>query len=292
MKNGALRTWLQLLPTWLVLGIFFLAPMAIMLGISFREKGPVGTIKPIDNVKQYITKGTFLNNYRESLDPAYAGVYWRSLWLAVATTALCLLIGYPAAYYIAIVANPKRKNLLLAMVAIPFWTSFLIRMGAWKLILGTQGVLNTMLGSVGIAPLDMLYTPGAVLTGLVYGELPFMILPLYASLEKMDRTLLEAAADLGAGATGRFFRVTVPQTMPGIIAGVVLVFIPAAGQFVVSDILGGAKGALVGNIIQEGFQRNKPLKSAIAFELTAVVGLMLTVYGLYLHRRRRKEAAL
>jgi spermidine/putrescine transport system permease protein len=274
-----------------VLGVFFLAPMATMLGISFREKGPAGTIKPIEDVTHYITRGTFLNNYRASLDPDYAGVYWRSLWLAVATTGLCLLIGYPMAYYIAIVADPRRKNLLLAMVAIPFWTSFLIRMGAWKLILGTQGVLNTMLGSIGVGPFEMLYTPGAVLIGLVYGELPFMILPLYASLEKMDRTLLEAAADLGAGAGGRFFRVTVPQTMPGIVAGIVLVFIPAAGQFVVSDILGGAKGALVGNIIQEGFQRNKPLKSAIAFELTAVVGLMLAMYGLYLRRHSRKEAS-
>jgi spermidine/putrescine transport system permease protein len=136
----------------------------------------------------------------------------------------------------------------------------------------------------------MLYTPGAVLVGLVYGELPFMILPLYASLEKMDRGLLEAAADLGAGRVERFFRVTVPQTLPGIIAGIVLVFIPSAGQLVVSDILGGSKGALVGNIIQEGFPRNKPLKSAIAFELTAVVGLMLVVYAFYL--RRRKEIAL
>jgi spermidine/putrescine transport system permease protein len=289
MKTGVVRTWLQLLPTWLVLGVFFLAPIAIMLGISFREKGPAGTIKPIDDVTHYIIHGTFLNNYRESINPDYGGVYWRSLWLAVATTGLCLLIGYPVAYYIAIVADPRRKNLLLAMVAIPFWTSFLIRMGAWKLILGTQGVLNTIFGSMGLGPFEMLYTPGAVLTGLVYGELPFMILPLYASLEKMDRTLLEAAADLGAGATGRFFRVTVPQTMPGIVAGIVLVFIPAAGQFVVSDILGGAKGALVGNIIQEGFQRNKPLKSAIAFELTAVVGLLLAMYGLYL--RRRKEGA-
>jgi spermidine/putrescine transport system permease protein len=289
MNRGAVRTWLQLLPTWLVLGVFFLAPMVIMLGISFREKGPAGTIKPIEDIKHYVTHGTFLNNYRDSIDSDYAGVYWRSLWLALATTGLCLLIGYPMAYYIAIVADPRRKNLLLAMVAIPFWTSFLIRMGAWKLILGTQGVLNTMLGSIGVGPLEMLYTPGAVLIGLVYGELPFMILPQYASLEKMDRTLLEAAADLGAGASGRFFRVTVPQTMPGIVAGIVLVFIPAAGQFVVSDILGGAKGALVGNIIQEGFQRNKPLKSAIAFELTAVVGLMLAVYGLYL--RRRKESA-
>jgi len=283
------RTWiprLQLLPTWLVLGLFFLAPMFIMLGISFREKGPAGTIRPVENVKQYVAQGKFLHNYRESIDPIYAGVYWRSLWVAVATTAICLLVGYPVAYYIAIVANPRRKNLLLAMVAIPFWTSFLVRMGAWKLILGTQGVLNTMLGGVGMSPLDLLYTPGAVLTGLVYGELPFMILPLYASLEKMDRSLLEAAADLGAGARQRFRRVTIPQTMPGIVAGVILVFIPAAGQFVVSDILGGSKGALVGNIIQEGFQRNKPLKSAIAFELTLVVGLMLAAYGWYVRSRK------
>jgi spermidine/putrescine transport system permease protein len=283
------RTWiprLQLLPTWLVLGLFFLAPMFIMLGISFREKGPAGTVRPVENVKQYIAQGEFLKNYRESIDPIYAGVYWRSLWVAVATTVICLVVGYPVAYYIAIVVNQRRKNLLLAMVAIPFWTSFLVRMGAWKLILGTQGVLNTMLGGVGISPLDLLYTPGAVLTGLVYGELPFMILPLYASLEKMDRSLLEAAADLGAGARERFLRVTIPQTLPGIVAGVILVFIPAAGQFVVSDILGGSKGALVGNIIQEGFQRNKPLKSAIAFELTLVVGLMLAAYGWYVRSRK------
>jgi spermidine/putrescine transport system permease protein len=283
------RSWiprLQLLPTWLVLGVFFLAPMLIMLGISFREKGPAGAVRPVENVKQYVAQGKFLRNYRESIDPIYAGVYWRSLWVAVATTAICLVVGYPVAYYIAIVANPRRKNLLLAMVAIPFWTSFLVRMGAWKLILGTQGVLNTMLGGVGMSPLDLLYTPGAVLTGLVYGELPFMILPLYASLEKMDRSLLEAAADLGAGARERFRRVTIPQTMPGIVAGVILVFIPAAGQFVVSDILGGSKGALVGNIIQEGFQRNKPLKSAIAFELTLVVGLMLAAYGWYVRSRK------
>jgi spermidine/putrescine transport system permease protein len=290
MKKAARTSWLQLLPTWLVLGVFFVAPMGIMLGISFRERGPEGTLKPIDHPGDYILHGKFLKNYRDSLDPLYAGVYWRSLWVAMATTALCLLIGYPAAYYIAVVANPRWKNLLLALVAIPFWTSFLVRMGAWKLILGNEGVLNTFMGSFGFGPLDMLYTPGAVLTGLVYGELPFMILPLYASLEKMDRSLLEAAADLGAGTIERFFRVTVPQTMPGIIAGVVLVFIPSAGQFVVSDILGGSKGALVGNIIQEGFSRNKPLKSAIAFELTAVVALMLVVYAIYL--RRRKESAL
>jgi spermidine/putrescine transport system permease protein len=284
------RPWiarLQLLPTWLVLGVFFLAPMLIMLGVSFREKGPAGTVQPVENVRQYVAQGKFLRNYRESIDPIYAGVYWRSLWVAVATTAICLVVGYPVAYYIAIVASERRKNLLLAMVAIPFWTSFLVRMGAWKLILGTQGVLNTMLGGVGTGPFDLLYTPGAVLTGLVYGELPFMILPLYASLEKMDRSLLEAAADLGAGTWGRFLRVTIPQTMPGIVAGVILVFIPAAGQFVVSDILGGSKGQLVGNIIKEGFEHNKPLKSAIAFELLAVVALLLVVYAFYQRGRRK-----
>jgi spermidine/putrescine transport system permease protein len=290
MKGKFGRSWLQLFPTWLVLGVFFLAPMGIMLGFSFRERAPGGILKPIEHPGDYVLHGKFLSNYRQSVDPIYAGVYWRSLWVAVATTALCLLIGYPAAYYIAVIAQPKRRNMLLAMVAVPFWTSFLIRMGAWKLILGTQGVINTFAGGLGIGPMEMLYTPGAVLTGLVYGELPFMILPLYASLEKMDHSLLEAAADLGAGRVERFFRVTVPQTLPGIIAGIVLVFIPSAGQFVVSDILGGSKGALVGNIIQEGFPRNKPLKSAIAFELTAVVGLMLVVYAFYL--RRRKEIAL
>jgi spermidine/putrescine transport system permease protein len=132
-----------------------------------------------------------------------------------------------------------------------------------------------------------MYTPFAVLVGLVYGELPFMILPLYASLEKMDRTLLEAAGDLGAGPAGRFFRVTVPQTMPGIVAGVVLVFIPSVGQFVVSDILGGAKTALVGNVIERGFIRDRPFKAALAFELTAIVMLMLIVYAIY--ARKRKE---
>jgi len=290
MKKETARSLLQLVPTWLVLGIFFLAPMAIMLGISFHQRGPGGIIQPIEHPGEYFSHGKFLSNYRDSLNPDYAGVYWRSLWIAVTTTLLCLLIGYPAAYYIAVIANPKRRNLLLALVAVPFWTSFLIRMGAWKLILGTEGVINTFFGSFGIGPMEMLYTPGAVLTGLVYGELPFMILPLYASLEKMDRSLLEAAADLGAGRDERFFRVTVPQTIPGIIAGIVLVFIPSAGQFVVSDILGGSKGALVGNIIQDSFSRNKPLKSAIAFELTAVVGLLLMTYAFYL--RKRKESPL
>lgn len=286
-RRAKKRAWGLLLPTWLTLGIFFVAPLAIMLAVSFREKGTAGTLKPVENWPRYVASGEFLQNYRESLDPIYLMIFWRSLWIALATTAICLLVSYPIAYYIAMVARPRWKNLLLALVVIPFWTSFLIRMGAWKLILGAEGVINSLIGGVGLGPLDMMYTPFAVLVGLVYGELPFMILPLYASLEKMDRTLLEAAGDLGAAPVARFFRVTVPQTMPGIVAGVVLVFIPSVGQFVVSDILGGAKAALVGNIIERAFVRDRPFKAALAFELTAIVMLMLLLYVVY--ARRRKE---
>ena len=287
MMSARKTAWPLLLPTWIVLGAFFVAPLSIMFGMSFREKGPGITIKPVENWAGHIKEGKFLTNYRETLQPFYLNIFARSLWIALATTGICLLVSYPIAYYIAIIARQRWKNLLLALVVIPFWTSFLIRMGAWKLILGHEGVINSLLGTVGIAPLDMMYTPFAVLVGLVYGELPFMILPLYASLEKMDRTLLEAAGDLGAGPAHRFFRVTIPQTMPGMVAGVVLVFIPSLGQFVVSDILGGAKAALVGNIIEAGFVRNRPLKSALAFELTAIVLLMLALYAIY--ARKRKE---
>jgi spermidine/putrescine transport system permease protein len=282
------RAWPLLLPTWVVLGAVFVAPLSIMLSMSFRERGPLGTVKPVESWSSHIKEGKFARNYRETLEPFYLRIFARSLWIAAATTGICLLVSYPVAYYIALVAGRRWRNVLLALVVIPFWTSFLIRMLAWKMILGAEGVINTVAGAMGVGPFEMLYTPGAVLVGLVYGELPFMILPLYASLEKMDRSLLEAAGDLGAGPVGRFFRVTVPQSMPGIVAGVVLVFIPSLGQFVVSDILGGAKAALVGNVIEAGFVRNRPLKAALAFELTAVVLLMVAVYGIYARRRKQE----
>jgi spermidine/putrescine transport system permease protein len=208
---------------------------------------------------------------------------------------LCLAISYPIAYYIAVLSSPKRKNLLLGLVVIPFWTSFLIRTYAWMLILRTEGLANSVLLQLGIIdqPMALLYTDFAVMIGLVYGELPFMILPLYASLEKLDLSLLEAATDLGANRVASFFRVTVPLTMPGIVAGIVLVFIPSIGQFVVSDLLGGAKSILVGNLIQNQFAiaRNKPFGSALAFELTALVLVLLLVYALW-SRKRGQEVLL
>ena len=286
---------LALLPIWLILGVFFIAPLLIMLSISFRERGPHGGIAAIENLREYIHSGDVFQNYKDSLETPYPKIFRRSLWMAVLTTLLCLIVSYPMAYYIALVARKRRKNLLLALVAVPFWTSFLIRTYAWVLILRTEGLLNTALLHLHLirAPLELLPSNFAIMLGLVYGELPFMILPLYASLEKLDRTLLEASNDLGAGSWGTFWRVTIPLTMPGIIAGIVLVFIPSIGQYVVSDVLGEGKLMLVGNVIQEQFgaARNPPFGSALAFELTLVVLILLMIYAFYA-KRGKQDAML
>lgn len=282
-----------LLPTWLVLGIFFLVPLALMLAVSFAERGTYGGLKPIEDFGAYVRSGEFLGNYARSLGSIYLRIGWRSLWMAVLTTVLCLAVSFPIAYYLAILAPRRWKGLLLGLVVVPFWTSFLIRTYAWMFILRTEGLVNLALTGTGLldAPLQILYTQTAVMIGLVYGELPFMILPLYASLEKLDRSLLEAASDLGAGRAGSFGRVTVPLTMPGIVAGIVLVFIPSLGQFVVSDLLGGARSMLLGNLIQNQFAvaRNKPFGSALAFELTAAVLILLLAYAFYARRRGGEE---
>lgn len=287
--------YLLALPTWVVLGAFLLVPLVLMLVVSFAERGTYGGIKPIENLTTHLTSGAFLGNYLRSFDPLYLKIFWRSLWLAVVTTLACLVISYPIAYWIAVLAPARFKNLLLGLVVVPFWTSFLIRTYAWMLILRSEGLVNTVLTSLGLIsqPLELLYHEPAVLLGLIYGELPFMILPLYASLEKLDLSLVDAAQDLGASPVASFFRVTVPLTMPGILAGVVLVFIPSLGQFVVSDLLGGAKSVLVGNLIQNQFSvaRNKPFGAALAFELMAVVLLLLLLYA-YHARKSGKETLL
>jgi spermidine/putrescine transport system permease protein len=277
------------LPTWLTLGFFFLLPLTILFVISFGQRATYGGLKPIDDLGLYVSSGKFLANYARSVHPIYLQIFWRSVWMAVVTTVVCLLVSFPVAYYIAIAAPARRRNLLLGLVVVPFWTSFLIRTYAWMFILRTEGLLNRFLLGTGLthAPLELLYNNFAVLIGLIYGELPFMILPLYASLEKLDLSLLEASADLGAPRPATFWRITVPMTMPGIVAGVILVFVPSLGQFIVSDLLGGAKTILAGNLIQNQFAvaRNKPFGSAVAFELTAAVLALLFVYALYTKRK-------
>jgi spermidine/putrescine transport system permease protein len=252
---------------WLV--GFFLLPLAYLLAVSFARRSPYGTIE--------WTLGA--SNYWRAFQPLYLGVYWRSFWMAVLTTVLCMLLGYPVAYALALKVSGRWKSALLMLVVIPFWTSFLIRTYAWMVILRTEGVINTALMALHLVhePLRLLYTPLAVFIGLVYGELPFMILPLYAVLQKLDPILLEAAQDLGADRWHTFLRVTLPISLPGLSAGGVLVFIASIGAFITPDLLGGARTIMVGNLIQNQFAtvRDQPFGSAVAFLLTFVVLVLL-----------------
>jgi spermidine/putrescine transport system permease protein len=253
------------------LGLFFLLPLFLMFFYSFAQKGPYGGI-----VYHFS-----LENYRRFFDPLYVTILIRSFKLALLTTILCLITGYPIAYRIAF-ASKKWKNILLFLIILPFWTSFLIRTYAWILLLRDTGLINNLLLALRLIeePLKLLYTEGAVLIGMVYGFLPFMVLPLYASIEKLDKTLLEAAEDLGATPLWRFVKVTLPLTLPGVIAGSILVFIPSVAAFVTPDLLGGAKTIMMGSLIQNQFgpARDWPFGSAISFILMILVLISIFIY--------------
>jgi spermidine/putrescine transport system permease protein len=274
-----LPTWLLLGPGTLWLGAFFVVPMLLVLAASFLQRGVYGGVEP----------GFTLEHYRRFLDPLYLRVLWRTaLWAGGATVA-CLLLGYPVAWVIA--RSRRYRQLLLLLVVLPFWTSFLVRTFALIFLLRDTGLVNALLLRAGLVrePLTLLYTPFAVLLGLVYGFLPFMVLPIYASLEKLDGSLLEAAESLGARPTARFFTVILPLSLPGVIAGALLVFVPALGSFVTSDLLGGAKQVMIGNLVQNQFTtaRNWPFGSAASF---AVMALVLVAVGLALRLRDRGAA--
>jgi len=215
------------------------------------------------------------------VDPIYLSVFERSLLLALFTTVACLVVGYPLAFFTA-TRSPRWRNLLLLLVIIPFWTNFLVRIYAWIVLLRNEGVVNTLLQSLQIIsdPLDLLFNSFAVSIGLVYGYLPFMVLPLYSSIERLDFSLLEAAQDLGANDLRTFYRVVLPLTCRGIVAGCLLVFIPAVGEFVTPDILGGAKTLMMGNLVQNQFlaARNWPFGSVLSIVMMAIVVLPIVVY--------------
>jgi spermidine/putrescine transport system permease protein len=257
-------------PSLIWLLIFFIGPLLVVVLYSFARRGAYGGVEYIFG----------LWNYLQSFNSLYLLIYWRSIWIAALTTLLCLFISYPVAYFIALKADKKWKSALLVLAVVPFWTSFLVRTYAWILILRTEGLLNNFLLSIHLinAPLKLLYSDWAVLIGLVYGELPFMILPLYASIEKLDTRLLEAAMDLGANRLATFLKVTVPLTKVGIITGIILVFIPSLGAFVTPDLLGGAKSIMIGNLIQNQFvQRNQPFGAALSLLLTILVLALLWI---------------
>ncbi|HKQ07536.1 MAG TPA: ABC transporter permease [Blastocatellia bacterium] len=274
MQSNATNTkrrggWLMLPAAgWLLL--FLIAPLVIVVIVSLATRGPYG--KTIYDLSPA--------NFLRAIDPLYLRAYWRTVWIATATTALCLIASYPVAYYLALRAGQRWKRLLLVLTVIPFWTSFLIRTYAWMLLLRSEGVINSLLLHAGLIhePLKLLYNDFAVLVGQVYGELPFMILPIYVALERLDTRLLEAAQDLGANRFWTFVKVTLPLSRPGLVAGIVLVFIPSLGAFITPDLLGGAKSIMVGNLIQNQFaQLNQPFGSALSLLLTAAVLLLLAI---------------
>lgn len=259
-------------PGLLWLTLFFALPLLIILIYSFLTNGPRG------NVLWEFTLENYADLFTRSI---YVNAYLRSIWISLLTTLICLLIGYPMALFIA--RAPQRwKTPLLFLILIPFWTNFLVRIYAWQIILANNGLINSALQSMGLRGSGLLYTEGATLIGLVYGELPFMVLPLYAAIERFDFALLEAAADLGASRARAFMRVMLPITMPGVAAGSVLVFIPTLGQFVVSELLGGNKVDYLGNLIQRLFLRsnppNWPLGSAMAMVMMLVLLVLILVY--------------
>ena len=236
-------------------------------------------------VYSLLTRGAFggaerpftFENFTLLADPLYLAIFWRSLWIAAVSTALCLALAFPLAMFIA--KSGARKNLYLSLVILPFWTSFLIRLYAWMFLLRDTGLINTILQSLHIIhdPLPMLYNDGAVILGLVYGYLPFAVLPLYATLERLDKSLFEAAADLGATPGSALLRVTIPLSAPGIRAAAILVFVPCLGTYLTSDLLGGSKTILLGNLVQNQFTtaRDWPFGAAISILLLAIAMVLL-----------------
>ena len=268
------RFWSRfLLPGGVWLTLLFVAPVCLVLALSF------GTTDDLSRA----TYGFVFDNYADAFDSTYLPVLLRSVGFAVATAALCLAIGYPVAYYIARYGG-KRKHLLIALLVIPFFVNYLVRTYAWVALLADDGLINNALGT----SLQLINTPYAVIGGLVYGYLVFMILPIYASLERMDPSLVEAGKDLFGTPLRTFIHVTLPQTKQGILAGMVLVFLPAVGDFVSAQLLGGPDTYMVGNLIQDQFftADNWPFGSA----LTVVMMIFLSIWMVGYLRSAAREA--
>ena len=252
---------------WAIL--FIVLPLVLVLFMSFNGASSMS-----------------MGDYRFSTEqfarffqPLYLKILWRSIELAAFSTTACLLVGYPAAYAIS-KTKPKTGSMLILLFVIPMWMNFLLRTYAWITLLGRNGVLNKVLHLIGLGPFDMMYNQGAILMGMIYNFLPFMVLPIYTILQKTDRSYLEAAQDLGASPATAFLKVTLPLSLPGIYSGILMCFIPALSTFVISSLLGGNKYYLVGNIIEQQFRLtgNWPFGSAIAVVLIAILLIMLFVF--------------
>jgi spermidine/putrescine transport system permease protein len=291
-ENKSAQGTLLASPTMLWMFGLLIIPLILTLIISFGKRSPDGDVIytfSLDNYIRLFGYSTDCEGGRAScFNSLYLQILWRSILLAVNTTIGVIVLAYPLAYFIAR-ANPRRRTTYLFLVLIPLWTNFVIRVYAWMMLLRKEGAINIILGTaahflhIPFQPLEMLYTPNAVLIGMIYEFLPFMILPIYTSLEKIDIPLYEAAADLGANAFKTFLRVTLPLSMPGVVAGTILVFIPVMGTFIVSDILGGRQVILVGNLIQRQFldARDPTFGSAASLIL-----MLMTLIVTYFYTRK------
>lgn len=260
---------------WLL--VFFVVPLSFLFVMSFSDKAVI-------NGEISITEYDYLSgitNYIRSVDPLYLTIMWKSIWVSALATALCLATAYPIAFGICF-APDRWKPILLLLVVLPFWINLLIRTYALIAVFRTQGYVNLALGTVGLGPFDMLYNNFAVIFGLVYVYMPFMVLPLYATIERLDKSFLEASLDLGASQFTTFMKVTVPLTMPGIITGIILVFIPCLGSFLTPDLLGGANAVMIGNVIERQFKaaNDWPFGAALSFMLmyATFAALMLRAF--------------
>lgn len=271
-KRPALQAYLMLLPFILVAVFLLLFPMLTIAEKSFHALGEDFTVQ----------KTFTLDNYQRVFSPEFLPVFLRTMLYALLTTIFCFLLGYPLAYYVAMYGG-KRKNLFLLLIMLPFWTSYLIRTYAWIVLLRAEGVINSVLIALHVIqdPIQFLNTPFAVVLGLTYGFLPFMTLPIYVSLEKMDKSLVEASMDLGASPARAFFNVIFPLSLPGVVAGSLLTFIPCAGDFVTADVLGGPETMMIGNLIQAQFldSFDWPFGSALSFMLMAFMLLSIFSYS-------------
>lgn len=273
-KNGKL--WLAVAPLYIFTLIFVAGPLIYMVFLSFQTRAEgFGVINEFT-----------LDNYKKILDPVYLGTFGQSLRLAVISTGIIVLIGYPFGYFMA-KCSPKWKRRLMMMIMIPFWTSALIRLYGWMILLQAKGAIYQTFHFFGIdiAPLKILYSYPAVVIGMVYALVPFMILSVYSSAEKMDWSLVEAARDLGASSAKAFWTVTFKLTMPGLLSGVILTFVPSMGLFFIADILGGNKIVLVGNLIQDQLTRGAdwPFAAALAVVLMVMTSLLIFLYRKIAH---------
>ena len=270
LRAESRRGFLMAFPAYLYLIVFFAIPLVIVLVFSFATRNQFGGTD---------LSGWNLNGYRKLGEPIVRNIMFRSLRLALITTVVCLVIGYPFSYFLA-TRRPLVRNLMLVFVMIPFWSNFLVRNYAWRVILGREGILASTSDALGLGEIQILFTQKAVVLGLVYGFLPFMILPLYACIERIDLSLVEASRDLYASGWQTFRRVLLPLSMPGIIAGSILVFVPSLGAYVTPEILGGAKTTLLGSYIVSQFltARNWPVGASLSFVLMAVMLAATLVY--------------